>query len=393
MMNKKSVKSLPVQNKKVLVRVDFNVPIKNGQVSDDTRIRESLPTIRYLLEQNALVILCSHLGRPKGTVQPKYSLQPAAQALEKLLKTKVFFVSDCVGGEVKERVAGLRPQEVLLLENLRFHPEEEKNQETFAHQLSSGYDVFVQDAFGAVHRAHASTSAITKFLSAAAGFLLEKEIASLEKILKNPQPPFLAILGGAKVSDKIGVIQNLLNRADAMAVGGAMAYTFLKSQGFKVGNSLVEDDKLKLAKEILSNGNKLSLPSDHLIALKAETGTHNQTTKDQNISEGWMGVDIGPQTIKQIQSLIQNAKTIFWNGPLGIFEIQEFAQGTLACARAVAEATKKGAYSVVGGGDSIAALNQTGLSDSISHVSTGGGASLEFLEGRTLPGIEALPNA
>lgn len=390
---KKSVESLIVRDKKILVRVDFNVPIQNGTISDDTRIIESLPTLRYLLERGGAIILCSHLGRPKGTVTLKYSLQPVAKKLEELLGTTVLFAKDSIGEETKRIARGLKPKEVLLLENLRFHPEEEKNEESFAKELAQLADYFVQDAFGAVHRAHASTSAITKFIPATAGFLIQREMNALEKVLKNPERPFVAILGGAKVSDKIGVIENLRSKVDSIFIGGAMAYTFSKSQGFSIGNSLVEENKIELARQLLSNGKKFFLPVDHLVVDKIDSWSFINTTTDQNIPENRIGVDIGPQSIEVLKSVIQNAKTVFWNGPMGIFETREFASGTLECARILAETTKRSAYTVVGGGDSIAALKQSGLSSSISHISTGGGASLEFLEGKKLPGIEALPDA
>lgn len=388
--NKKKIEFLSVEGKKVLVRVDFNVPLKDGKVTDDTRIQESLPTIRCLLKKNAAVILCAHLGRPKGTVNLKYSLQPVAKKLGEILGMPVNFAEDCVGDKAKKAATQLKQGQVLLLENLRFHPEEEKNDESFAKELASLASCFVQDAFGAVHRAHASTVAVTKFLPSAAGFLLQKELNALGKVIEGAQHPFVAVLGGAKVSDKIGVIQHLLEKTDSVFVGGAMAYTFLKAQGKNVGNSLVEEDKLDLAKKTFNS--KVHLPLDHRIAEKPEAGMKVQTTPDQNIPDGMIGIDVGPQTSKQIEKLLEGAKTIFWNGPLGIFEIPEFATGTLECAKTIANATKKGSFSIVGGGDSVAALKQSGLSGSISHISTGGGASLEFIEGKPLPGVEALPN-
>ncbi len=389
----KTVKDLALSNKRVLVRVDFNVPLKDGVISDDTRIRESLPTIEYCLKQNASVILCAHLGRPKGAVNPKYSLAPVAKRLSELLRRPVQFAKDCVGEEAKSKARALKPGEVLLLENLRFHPEEEKNDERFARELASMAQVFIQDAFGAVHRAHASTAAVPQFLPSAAGFLLEKEIAALTRVLKNPSRPFVAVLGGAKVSDKIGVIENLSKAADQIVIGGAMAYTFLKAQGFSIGNSLVEEDKLDLAKDLLKTKKNLMLPLDHRVAQKIENGASVQTTPDQNIEAGWIGVDVGPRTSQKIAALLKGAKTILWNGPLGIFETPEFATGTSDCAKAIAEATKGGAFSVVGGGDSVAAVTQGGFAKSISHISTGGGASLEFLEGQVLPGVQALSNS
>ncbi|MBI4217763.1 MAG: phosphoglycerate kinase, partial [Elusimicrobia bacterium] len=382
-MNKRSVRSIDCQGKKVLVRVDFNVPIQDGRVTDETRILESLPTLRYLLDQKASVLLCAHLGRPKGTANLKYSLEPIAQCLQKHLNQTVFFAKDCVGAEAKEAAAKLQGSQVLLLENLRFHPEEEKNDSSFAQELASLAQIFVQDAFGAVHRGHASTVGVSKHIPSASGFLLEKEIQALSKILRQPETPFLTILGGAKVSDKIDVIQNLLSKSNHILIGGGMSYTFLKAQGFTIGNSLLEADKLDFAKSLNGNSSKLVLPLDHLIAEKLEKGSKTQITQDQNIQDKWIGVDIGPKSISQLKQLVLSAKTIFWNGPLGVFEIPEFSSGTASCARWVAEATRKGAFSVVGGGDSVAALNLSGCAKDISHISTGGGASLEFMEGKS----------
>jgi len=392
-VNKRSIESLPLQGKKVLVRVDFNVPLKDGAVTDDTRIQEALPTLRYLLEKNCKILLCSHLGRPKGTVQSKYSLEPVAKKLSQLLGQNVLFVKDCVGPLAQEASNNLKEKEILLLENLRFHSEEEKNDPVFAKELGNLADYFVQDAFGAVHRAHASTSSVTKIIPSAIGFLVKKEIAALGKIVKSPEQPFLTILGGAKVSDKIEVIQNLSVLAETILIGGGMSYTFLKANGFGIGNSLLEEDKISFAKSLDGSGSKLKLPLDHIVTQKIEPGSKTLVTPDQNIQEGWIGVDIGPKSIQQIDKWISTAKTIFWNGPLGIFEIPEFSKGTIACAKAVAQATLRGAYTVVGGGDSIAALNACGMKGSVSHVSTGGGASLEFIEGKSLPGIEAIPNS
>ncbi|OGR57105.1 MAG: phosphoglycerate kinase [Elusimicrobia bacterium RIFCSPLOWO2_02_FULL_39_32] len=391
-MNKKKFQSFNLQEKSVLVRVDFNVPIKEGQVTDDTRIVSSLPTIQYLLDKRAKIILCSHLGRPKGTIVQKYSLEPVAKKLEFLLKRPVRFVKDCIGESVKKAVNECPSSEILLLENLRFHPEEEKNNESFAKELGSLAQFFAQDAFGAVHRAHASTVGVTKFLPSGSGFLLQNEILALQKLLQNPEHPFLTILGGAKVSDKINVIQNLLPKSESIVIGGGMSYTFLKAQGFQIGNSLLEEEKINFVKSLNGSKSKIALPLDHLVTEKIDSGSKANITQDQNIAQGWIGVDIGPKTILQIEKLISQAKTIFWNGPLGVFEIPEFSSGTVACAKMIAQATKKGAFSVVGGGDSIAALNFSGCAKDISHISTGGGASLEFLEGKALPGIEALQN-
>ena len=389
----RTIRNLPLQGKKVLVRVDYNVPLKDGAITDDTRIRESLPTLEHCLNAGASLILCAHLGRPKGAVNPKYSLRPAAARLSELLKKPVAFANDCVGPEAKSKAAALKPGEILLLENLRFHPGEEKNDESFAKELASLAQIFIQDAFGAVHRAHASTSAVTQFLPAAAGFLLEKEISTLSRLLKGPARPFVAVLGGAKVSDKIKVIENLSKTADSVVIGGAMAYTFLKSQGISIGKSLVEDDKTDLAKEILSSKKNLMLPVDHRVAQKIEKGAQVQETKGPSIEPDWIGVDVGPKTSEKISAVLSGAKTILWNGPLGIFEIPGFAKGTTDCAASVADATAKGAFSVVGGGDSVAAVTQGGFAKSISHISTGGGASLEFLEGKVLPGVAALEGA
>jgi len=392
-VTKKGLDSISPKDKKVLVRVDFNVPIKDGKITDDTRISESLPTLRYLLKEQAAVILCSHMGRPKGTPNPKYTLKPVAERLSQLIGKSVQFAEDCVGENVRKMASALKSGEILLLENLRFHAAEEKNDVAFAKELASLADLFVQDAFGSVHRAHASTVGITQHLTSVAGLLLQKELDVLGKVLKDPPSPIVAILGGAKVSDKIAVIRNLSLKADTIIIGGAMAYTFLKAKGQGVGRSLVENDKLELAKENLKNGSKLNLPVDHIIAEKPEEGSKVQTTSDPNIPEGWLGVDIGPKTSIQIHDLIKNAKMIFWNGPLGIFEITEFSKGTMECAKSIAEASKNGAFSVVGGGDSVAAIKKSGLASSISHISTGGGASLEFLEGKTLPGVAAIPDA
>jgi phosphoglycerate kinase len=397
-MNKLTIKDLELQGKRVFMRVDFNVPLKDGFVTDDTRIRETLPTLKLAIEKGGRLVLASHLGRPKGGPDPKYSLRPAAKKLEELLGKPVAFGNDCVGPGVEGQSKALRDGEVLVLENVRFHPEEEKNDEEFSKQLSALSDgLFVCDAFGSAHRAHASVVGITKFVQqAAAGLLMEKELAYLGKAVTNPGRPFVAILGGAKVSDKIEVVENLMKIADALLIGGGMAYTFLKSQGIPIGKSLVENDKLDLAKKILTdakaNGRKLLLPADHVTAPEfkadapAKTGDVDSTPDDQ------MGLDIGPKTIATYNAEIAKAKTIVWNGPMGVFEMPAFAKGTLEVAKAVAEATGAGATSIVGGGDSVAAVHQSGVADKISHISTGGGASLEFLGGRKLPGVEALTN-
>lgn len=397
-MNKLTVKDLDLRGKRVFMRVDFNVPLKDGVVTDDTRIRETLPTLQLAVEKGGRLVLASHLGRPKGGPDPKYSLHPAARKLEELLGRPVVFGLDCVGPGVEAQSKALRDGEVLLLENVRFHPEEEKNDEAFAKQLAALCDgLFVCDAFGSAHRAHASVVGITKFVrQAAAGLLMEKELAYLGKAVSNPARPFVAILGGAKVSDKIEVVENLMKIADAMLIGGGMAYTFLKAQGLTIGKSLVENDKIDLAKKILGDAKarnfKFLLPSDHVTAPEfkadapATTGDVAATPAEQ------MGLDIGPKTSKAYAAEIAKAKTIVWNGPMGVFEMPAFAKGTLEIAKAVAAATDSGATSIVGGGDSVAAVHQSGVAGKISHISTGGGASLEFLGGRKLPGVEALTN-
>jgi phosphoglycerate kinase len=393
-MSKLSIRDLEMTGKRVFVRVDFNVPLEGGKVADDTRIRETLPTLRLAIERGARLVLASHLGRPKGKVNPKYGLAAVAGRLRELIG-KVEFSTDCVGPEAEAKSEALGDGEVLLLENVRFHPEEEANDPEFSRQLAALCDqIFVCDAFGSAHRAHASVVGITRFVrQAAAGLLMEKELGYLGKIISNPERPLVAVLGGAKVSDKIGVVQNLMKLADAMLIGGAMAYTFLKSQGLPVGKSLVENDKLDLARKLLeeARGSKfrLLLPLDHVLA-KSVDSTATVTTDIANTPDGWMGLDIGPKTIEQFCREISKARTIVWNGPLGMFERPAFAQGTLAIARAVAAATSAGATSIIGGGDSVAAVEQSGIAEQVSHISTGGGASLEFLAGEKLPGVEAL---
>jgi 3-phosphoglycerate kinase len=394
---KKSIKDIDVQGKKVLVRVDFNVPLDESlKITDDTRIRMTVPTIEYLLKKKAKVILMSHLGRPKGKYEEKYSLKPVAQRLGEILKTKVIMAPGCVDAETKKLAAGLKEGEVLLLENLRFDAREEKNDDGFSRELASLADVFVQDAFGTVHRAHASTAGVAKCLPSVCGFLLEREINYFSKVLDNPAKPYVAILGGAKVSDKISVIENLLAKVDALIIGGAMAYTFLKSRGIETGNSKVEDDKLKVAEGLINSSSekkvRILLPIDHVIADKIDASAQVKKTDGVEIPAGWIGVDIGPMTVDRISSVILTAKTIVWNGPMGIFEIDKFANGTNEVAKLVAKATEKGAVSIIGGGDSVAAVNKAGLSDKVSHISTGGGASIELLEGKVLPGIAVLPD-
>lgn len=388
-MNVLTIEDLDLTEKRVLIRVDFNVPLnKECNIIDDTRIKESLPTINYCLDKKAKVILMSHLGRPKGQRKPEFSLKPVAVWLEKLIGKKVIMVEDCIGEEVKKIVFNMKPGEIVLLENLRFHSEEEKNNETFASELASLGELFINDAFGTAHRAHASNVGVTKNLKSASGYLLLKEIKYLGKAITDPDKPFIAILGGAKVSDKINVIKNLLGKVSCLLIGGAMSYTFLKSQGLKIGNSLCENDKLDLATEILNEAKNLnveiSLPLDHII--ENEIG-NIKTTDDVQIPDNWKGMDIGPKTIKKYKQKIAKAKTVVWNGPMGVFEIKSFRKGTDELAKAISETS---AISIIGGGDSVSAINQAGLSDKITHISTGGGASLEFLEGKELPGIVAL---
>lgn len=397
-ISKRTVEDLPVQGKRVLVRVDYNVPLnEQGQITDDTRIRETLPTLTLLLQKGASLVLCAHLGRPKGKPNPAYSLKPVAKRLEELLKRPVQMAPDCVGEEVEAMANALPAGGILLLENLRFHAEEEANDAAFAKSLAASGELFVQDAFGAVHRAHASTAGVNAYLPSAAGLLLSKEIYYLSKALENPEKPFIAILGGAKVSDKIDVIDNLLEKVNALVIGGAMAYTFLKAQGLSTGNSKVEADKIDVAKTLLKKAQdrhiQVFLPLDHVVVDQVDAKAVSEITPDRSIPEGKIAVDIGPMTLKSLVPLLQKAKTVVWNGPMGIFEMPPFAQGTFGVARTLAEATKHGATTIVGGGDSVAAVKQAGLGDQLSHISTGGGASLEFLEGKTLPGIAALPNA
>jgi phosphoglycerate kinase len=376
--------------------VDYNVPISNGVVTDDTRIRETLPTLRLAMTMGGRLVVASHLGRPKGKPDLAYSLRPAARRLAELLGKRVEFASDCVGPEAEAMSKALPEGGVLLLENVRFHPEEEKNDAGFSKQLAALCDgVFVCDAFGAAHRAHASVVGITQYVAqAAAGRLMEKELAYLGKAITNPARPFVAILGGAKVSDKIEVVENLMKIADAMLIGGGMAYTFLKAQKLPVGKSLVENNKVELAYRILSEAKqrnfRLLLPSDHVLGMELKAETQTEVAPIASTPPEWMGLDIGPQTVTAFSAEIARAKTIVWNGPMGVFEMPAFARGTLQIAQAVASATSSGATSIVGGGDSVAAIHQCGLADKISHISTGGGASLEFLAGRRLPGVDAL---
>jgi phosphoglycerate kinase len=395
-MNKLTIRDLEMAGKRVFVRVDFNVPLKDGVVTDDTRIRETVPTLRLAVERGARLVLASHLGRPKGGPDPKFSLWPAAKKLEELLGQPVAFAKDCVGPGAEGQSKALRDGEVLVLENVRFHPEEEKNDEEFSRQLAAMCDgLFVCDAFGSAHRAHASVVGITRFVKqAAAGLLMERELAYLGKAISDPARPFVAIIGGAKVSDKIEVVENLMKVADAMLIGGGMAYTFLKAQGVGIGKSLVEEDKLELARKILADAKaknfKLLLPVDHVVAPEFKADAKATVVDVTATPAEQMGLDVGPKTVAAYVAEISRAKTILWNGPMGVFEMPAFAAGTLAIAKAVAAATAAGATSIVGGGDSVAAVQQSGVAAGISHISTGGGASLEFLGGAKLPGVEAL---
>ncbi len=393
MLNKLTVEDLHLQGKRIFCRVDFNVPLdQNRQITDDTRIVAALPTIRYLSENGGRLILASHLGRPKGGPDPKYSLAPVAPYLQKLLGKKVVMAPDCIGPEVEKLVSALADGEVLLLENLRFHPGEERNDPTFSRSLAALAEIYVNDAFGTAHRAHASTEGVARLLQpAVAGFLMEKELRYLGEALAAPKRPFVAVLGGAKVSDKIQVIENLLDKVDALVIGGGMAYTFLKAQGISTGKSLLEADKVELAGRLLetagNRGVQLLLPEDHVIAREFKADAEARTCTNRDFPSDWMALDIGPETTARYQATVSKAATVIWNGPMGVFEFPGFSRGTFAVAQAIAES---GALSIIGGGDSVAAVNQSGLEARMTHISTGGGASLEFLEGKNLPGVEAL---
>ena len=391
--NKKSVEDIDVSGTKVLVRCDFNVPLKDGAITSDKRIVAALPTIKYLLEHGAAVILCSHLGRPKGEFKPEFSLAPVAVRLGELLGKPVIMAKDVVGEDAKAKAAALKPGELLMLENVRFEAGETKNNPDLAKAFASLAEIYVNDAFGSAHRAHASTAGVADYLPAVCGFLIQKEITVMGKALSDPKRPFVAILGGAKVSDKIGVINNLLDKVDTLIVGGGMAYTFAKAQGYSIGDSLCEDDKVELAREMLekakAKGVKLLLPVDNRVGDKFDANCSVKVVGSDNIPDGWMGMDIGPETEKLFCEAIKGAGTVVWNGPMGVFEFDKFAGGTLAVAKAVADS---GAVSIIGGGDSAAAVAKLGFGDKMTHISTGGGASLEFLEGLELPGIAALNN-
>lgn len=390
---KKTVKDVDVRSKRVLVRVDYNVPLDaQGNVSDDKRITASLPTINYLLEQGARIILCSHLGRPKGEVKKEFSLAPVAKRLKELLpNVNIYFASDCIGEEAQQKAAALKDGEILLLENLRFHKEEEKNDPEFAKKLASLAEIYVSDAFGTVHRAHASTAGVAAYLPAVAGFLIGKELSIMGGALENPERPFVAILGGAKVADKIGVITNLLNKCDTLLIGGGMAYTFFKAMGHEIGDSLLDAESIDLAKQLMESakekGVKLLLPVDTVVAKAFAADAEHMTVASNAIPAGWQGLDIGEKTRELFAAEIKNAKTVIWNGPMGVFEFPEFAKGTEAVAKACAEC---GGTTIIGGGDSASAVKKLGYADKMTHISTGGGASLEFLEGKVLPGVAAL---
>ncbi len=398
-MNKLSIDNVELKGKRVLVRVDFNVPLdENLNITDDIRITSSLPTIKKIISDGGKAILMSHLGRPKGGPNPKYSLKPTAVRLSELLGKEVKLAPDCVGPEVKALVDAMQDGDVLILENVRFHAEEEKNVPEFAKQLAELGDVYINDAFGSAHRAHASTEGVTKYIKVnASGYLMQKELDYLGKAISNPEKPYLAILGGAKISGKIDVIQNLFDKVDTLIIGGGMAYTFYKAMGYEIGNSLLEAEKIDLAKEILEKAKnskvKFLLPVDCIVASEFSNDSPAEAVDVKDIPADKQGLDIGPKTVELFKNEVLNAKTVVWNGPMGVFEFDNFAKGTNAIAEALVEATKKGAATIIGGGDSAAAIKKAGLEEAVSHVSTGGGASLEFLEGKLLPGVEALNNA
>lgn len=390
-LNKKTVEDIDVTGKRVLVRCDFNVPLKDGVIADDKRIRASLPTIQYLLKNNAKVVLCSHLGRPKGEFKPEFSLKPVAARLSELLGQEVKMADDVVGESAQALSAALKDGEAMLIENVRFHKEETKNDADFSKKLAALADIYINDAFGSAHRAHCSTTGVADYLPAVCGYLIQKEISIMGGALANPKRPMVAILGGAKVSDKIGVIENLLDKVDTLIVGGGMAYTFFKAMGNTIGTSICEDDKVALAKEMMDTAEKKGvnflIPMDNKVGKEYQPDTESMLVDSDDIPEGWMGLDIGPRTQKLFSDAIKGAGTVIWNGPMGVSEWDNFAEGTIAVAKAVAES---GAISIIGGGDSAAAVQKLGFADKMTHISTGGGASLEFLEGKELPGIAAL---
>lgn len=390
-----TLNDVDVNGKKVLMRVDFNVPIEDGKITDDNRIVQALPSINHVTEQNGLLILMSHLGRPGGSPDPELSLKPVAEYLRTLVDTQVYFAEDCVGEKAESVIGQANPGEIVVLENVRFHEGEKANDEDFCKQLAAHGDLFVNDAFGSSHRAHSSVAGVTRFLQpAVSGFLLEKEIKYLSDAINNPIHPFIAILGGAKVSDKIGVIENLLDKVDTILIGGGMTYTFYKAKGLPIGDSLVEEDKVELAGELIKKaeekGVDLALPIDHVVASEFKADAEHKVVGEDEIEDGWMGLDIGPQTTIAFGNKIKNANTIVWNGPMGVFEMESFADGTFSIAEELAQTTENGATTIIGGGDSAAAIKKTGLESKVSHVSTGGGASLMFLEGKDLPGVVAL---
>jgi phosphoglycerate kinase len=394
-MDKKTVRDLEPAGRRVFVRVDFNVPLANGEVSDDTRIVASMPTLRYLLQKQGRLVVASHLGRPKGKRDPKASLEPVVARLSRLLRMPIAFANDCIGPDAEARAYALKDGEVLLLENLRFHPEEEANDRGFAERLAQLGEMYVNDAFGAAHRAHASTEGIAHLLKpAVAGFLMQKELDYLGRVLERPAKPFVAVIGGAKISGKIDVLNSLLGKVDRLLIGGAMMFTFLRAQGHSTGRSLVEEDRIDMAKALLdearARGVELVLPVDCVASTAPDGSAPSHVVAAESLAADEMGVDIGPASVRRFAESLRDAKTVLWNGPMGIFEVPAFADGTIAIAKTLADATKRGATTIVGGGDSVAAVQQAGLADDLTHLSTGGGASLEFLEGRTLPGVAAL---
>lgn len=397
-MDKMTLEDIDVKGKKVLMRVDFNVPIEDGKVGNDNRIVQALPSIRHVIAQNGLLILMSHLGRPGGEKDENLSLKPVADYLRNLVDANVYFAADCIGKEAEKVISQAIPGEIVVLENVRFHPEERQNEEAFSKKLAAHADIFVNDAFGSSHRAHASVAGVTGYLQpAAAGFLLQKEIEYLGKAIDNARRPFVAIMGGAKVSDKIEAIDHLLDKVDTIIIGGGMTYTFYKAKGLPIGDSLVEDDKIDFAKELLKKAEdkdvKIILPIDSVVAREFKNDAEFKIVEEEGIEDGWMALDIGPQSEIMFGNTIKNAQTVVWNGPMGVFEMPNFADGTNAVAQALAEATKNGATTIVGGGDSASAIQKEGLEDEVSHVSTGGGASLMFLEGKELPGVAALTDS